>query len=183
MPGGLERGGGVGFVPGALGFNCVTGVVGWERNEENVGWSFRNSSRGAKFKLRDVRSPEAGPRGTGLTGAKDDVDPPTELLSDPPETHMLPGVCGDSRLEEEIPLETPPLPKLLKDKSCGRGEGVGAALRGPSAVGVLAVGLAIAVPQNSCPRSASEVSSCRVFASCTDRGNLNCTGSSSQHCE
>lgn len=52
---------------------------------------------------------------------------------------------------EELPRVTPALPKLLKARSWGRGEGVGTGLRGCSrgVGGLPAVGLAITVPQNS----------------------------------
>lgn len=130
----------------------MTGVAGWERNDVKVRCSFKNSSSGAKFKLSDDLSPEGG-QGAGLTGASDvvdpPIDPPIEPPREPPDANPAACVSGDNRLVAEVPLVTPPLPKLLKERSCGRGEGVGAALRGHSAVGVLAVGLAIGVPQNS----------------------------------
>lgn len=103
-------------------------MAGWERKEVNVGCSFKNSSRGAKFKFRDERSPGDGNGGAGLTGVSGDVEPPAELPNDPPEAHTPASVCGDRRLVEDVPRVTPPFPKLLKDRSCGRGEGVGALL-------------------------------------------------------
>lgn len=117
----------------------------------NVGCSFKNSSRGAKFRFKDERSPGGGSGGAGLTGVSGDVEPPPELPIDPPEAHIPDRVWGDRRLVEDVPRVMPAFPKLLKDRSCGRGEGVGAALWlwRLSAVGVLAVGLAITESQNS----------------------------------
>lgn len=94
----------------------------------NVGCSFKNSSRGAKLRFRDDRSPGGGSGGAGLTGVSGDVEPPPELPTDPPEAHIPDRVCGDRRLVEDVPRVIPPFPKLLKERSCGRGEGVGAAL-------------------------------------------------------
>lgn len=140
----------------------MTGVEGWERKEEKEGGcSFRNSSNGARFRMREDLSPGEGTGGAGREGANDDVEP----LMDAPQAPNPTGVTGDNKLVDEMPLVTPPLPKLLKERSFGRGDGVGAPLGGPSAVGVLAVGLAMGVPQNSWPNRARDANSCRDFAS------------------
>lgn len=87
---------------------------------------------------------------------------------------FITGVAGDNRPEEDLVI--PAFPKLLKERSFGLGDGVGAALRvgsvvGVDAVGLVTVGLAIEVPQNSCPSNASEVSSCLLWASWIDMGS------------
>lgn len=83
----------------------------------NVGCSFKNSSRGAKFRFRDERSPGGGRGGAGLTGVNGDVDPPPELPIDPPEAHIPDRVWGDRRLVEDVPRVIPAFPKLLKERS------------------------------------------------------------------
>lgn len=95
VTGGLPRGGGAGLVTGVLGLSCEMGVAGWDRKEENVGCSFKISSSGAKLRFRTERSPGAGTGGTGgagRTGAREDVEPPTELVRDPPWPHKPPRV-------------------------------------------------------------------------------------------